>query len=104
MNRQQEGVSTQTMSDPEGRRAAPRRRQCLRLIAVALVGVVVGALGLYAMRYVGMILPEATQDADERPGSQRDTRTRAASGARLDEARRGEGAGVDHDAKKLVHL
>jgi len=101
MNRQPvEGMSEQTMSPPEDQRPAPRRRPRLLLIVVALVGIVVGALG---MRYVG-ILYEATQDADERSGSQRDSRARATPSARADEAGRGESAGSERDEKKRVPL
>ncbi len=101
MNHQRvEGLSEQTVSPPGGRRPAPRRWALLLLIVGALVGIVVGALG---MRYVGM-LHKATQGTDERPGSQRDTRARAAPGARADEAGQSEFAGVGHDKKKLVSL
>src|SRR5882724_6817126 len=87
-------------SSPEGRRPASRHWHLLLLIAVALAGIVVGAL---VMRYVGM-LHEATQEADERPGSQRDPRARAAPDARTDATGRGESVGADHDEKKLVSL
>jgi hypothetical protein len=101
MNRQQgAGSSPQTLPHPEERRPAPRLRQLLLCIAIALAGVIVGALG---MRYLGM-RHEATQDADERPGSQRDTRARAAPGARPDEAGRSESAGSKLDDKQRVSL
>src|SRR5438477_9858782 len=101
MNRQRvEGLSEQAVSHPEGRRPAPRCRPLLLLLVGALVGIVVGALG---MRSMGM-RHEATQDADERSGSQRDTRASAIPGARTDEAGRGEAAGPSSDEHKRVSL
>src|SRR5262249_49694055 len=83
MNRQQvEGVSVQAGAHAEGQRTVPRRRLFLWLLAVALLGGGIGALG---MRYVG-VLHEAIWAPDAK------------------EAGRGESASASHDVKRLVPL
>jgi cobalt-zinc-cadmium efflux system membrane fusion protein len=98
--RQVEDGSAQAGSHPEGQHTTPRRRQFLWCVAVALLGVMVGALGL---RYVG-VLREALWTSDAQDARQSETKTRAAASVRTDEAGRGESASAGHDEKRRVLL
>jgi cobalt-zinc-cadmium efflux system membrane fusion protein len=99
-HQQGEGVSVETTSRPEARRAAPHRRQLLLLVAVTLAGAVLGAVGMY---YVGT-RDGAMPAIDHLLGNQGATRTRAAPEARPDEAGHEGGAVPGGDEKKRVQL
>jgi len=97
---QTEGVAAETASRPEAQRPGRRRWQLLLLIAAALAGAVVGAVGMY---YVGT-RDGALPALDHLLGHQGATRTRAAPEARPDGAGRERDAVAGGDEKKRVPL
>jgi cobalt-zinc-cadmium efflux system membrane fusion protein len=97
---QMEGLSAETASRPEAQRPGRRRWQLLLLIAAALVGAVVGVVGMY---YVGT-RDGAMQAIAHLLGNQGAPRARAAPEARPDELGREGGAIPGGDEKKRVHL
>ncbi len=99
-HQQMEGVSAETASRPEAQRIAPHRRQLLLLVAIALAGTILGAVGMY---YVGTI-DGAMQAIGHLLGNQSATRARAAPEARPDETSREGGAVPGGDEKKRVQL
>ena len=99
-HQQTEGVSAATASRPEAQRTVRRRWQLLRLITAALMGAILGAMGMY---YVGTI-DGAMQALDHLLGNRGATRARAAPEARPDEAGREGGAVPGGDEKKRVQL
>ena len=97
---QRGGSAPETVSRPETQRTGRRRWQLLQLIAAALAGAVVGAVGMY---YVGTI-DGALPALDNLLGTQGATRDRAASETRPDKAGREEGAVSGCEEKKRVQL